>query len=346
MSRLRVFRQTGWFIAGLMTGLPATAAPAEASSMAGVAVAVATTTPPDATATLQAIQSCRRESAALERLDCYDRLLAPLSPSGFDGALVKAGFVGEAWTRATEQEKRREGNTTELLVTQVPGERPTVVITTPAIGHVPPRPVLMFSCVDNITRMQVALMHPLDVHDIAVTLNADNRALRSHWFVRENGTLLESSRGLSGIDEIKQLFGAKTLTVDICDKLQQVELKRVPRVENLLYFMQNTRKRLEPQLKSNTENAAQTTVRTLIYAPETQASSTPEAVVPPLPGLPEMKVEVRSLTENPPQASVIKQGSTVRGFIAGTGPASPDSSATRIYGISTRHFHCCSNSLN
>lgn len=214
MSRLRVFRQTGWFIAGLMTGLPATAAPAEASSMAGVAVAVATTTPPDATATLQAMQSCRRESAALERLDCYDRLLAPLSPSGFDGALVKAGFVGEAWTRATEQEKRREGNTTELLVTQVPGERPTVVITTPAIGHVPPRPVLMFSCVDNITRMQVALMHPLDVHDIAVTLNADNRALRSHWFVRENGTLLESSRGLSGIDEIKQLFGAKTLTVD------------------------------------------------------------------------------------------------------------------------------------
>lgn len=103
----------------------------------------------------------------------------------------------------------------------------------------------------------------------------------------------------------------------ICDKLQQVELKRVPRVENLLYFMQNTRKRLEPQLKSNTENAAKTTVRTLIYAPETQASSTPEAVVPPLPGLPEMKVEVRSLTENPPQASVIKQGSTVRGFIAG-----------------------------
>lgn len=107
-----------------------------------------------------------------------------------------------------------EGLALRIVAGQVPGERPTVVITTPAIGHVPPRPVLMFSCVDNITRMQVALMHPLDVHDIAVTLNADNRALRSHWFVRENGTLLESSRGLSGIDEIKQLFGAKTLTVD------------------------------------------------------------------------------------------------------------------------------------
>lgn len=202
MSRLRVFRQTGWFIAGLVAGLPASASPAETSSM------------DDAAATLQAMQSCRHESAALERLDCYDRILAPEQPGFGKNALVKASFVGEAWTRATEQEKRRQDNTTELLVTQVPGERPTVVITTPAIGHVPPRPVLMFSCVDNITRMQVALMHPLDVHDIAVTLNADNRVLRSHWFVRENGVLLESSRGLSGIDEIKQLFGAKTLTVD------------------------------------------------------------------------------------------------------------------------------------
>ena len=102
------------------------------------------------------MQSCRQETAALERLDCYDRILAP-EQAGFGGAaLVKARYQGEAWARATEQEKRRQGNTTELLVTQVPGERPTVVITTPAIGHVPPRPVLMFSCVDNITRMQVA----------------------------------------------------------------------------------------------------------------------------------------------------------------------------------------------
>ena len=183
MSRLRVFRQTGWFIAGLMVGLPASAATAETSSMAGVAVAAATTTPSDAAATLQSMQSCRREPAALERLDCYDRILSPEQPAFGGAALVKARYQGEAWTRATEQEKRRQGNTTGLLVTQVPGERPTVVITTPAIGHVPPRPVLMFSCVDNITRMQVALRHPLDAHDIAVTLNADSRALRSHWSV-------------------------------------------------------------------------------------------------------------------------------------------------------------------
>lgn len=214
MSRLRVFWQTGWLLAGLLPGLSVLAATEDRPPASSSALTDATAIPSDAQATLQAMQTCRQEPAALERLDCYDRLLSPLSSERFNGALVKASFVGEDWTRATEQEKRRQGNTTELLVMQTPGERPTVIITTPAIGHVPPRPVLMFSCVDNITRMQVALIHPLDMHDIAVTLNADSRTFRSRWFVRENGVLLESSRGLSGIDEIKQLFGAKTLTVD------------------------------------------------------------------------------------------------------------------------------------
>ncbi|MDN8602170.1 type VI secretion system-associated protein VasI [Citrobacter sp. S2-9] len=215
MSRMRFLRRIRWLLAGLLAGLSVSAASANTVPAPGAALAAVTATPPGAQAILQAMQSCRQKPAALERLDCYDLLLAPQSTEGFNGALVKAGFVGEDWTRATEQEKRRKDNTTTLLITQTPGERPTVIISTPAIGHVPPRPVLMFSCVDNITRMQVALMHPLDMHDITVTLNADNRTFRSRWFVRENGVLLESSRGLSGIDEIKQLFGAKTLTVDI-----------------------------------------------------------------------------------------------------------------------------------
>ena len=110
MSRLCVFRQTGWFIAGLMAGLPASAAPTETSSVAGVAVAVATATPPDATATLQAMQSCRQETAALERLDCYDRILAP-EQAGFGGAddltahtgrtfAVYCVIGGDCWSRA------------------------------------------------------------------------------------------------------------------------------------------------------------------------------------------------------------------------------------------------------
>ncbi|KJK73219.1 type VI secretion protein [Salmonella enterica subsp. enterica serovar Livingstone] len=160
------------------------------------------------------MSACRKEPAALERLDCYDRILAPQADSGFAGALVKARYDGEARKRAFEQEAQRADNSTALLLTRTEGEHPTVVITTPAIGSLPPRPVLMFSCVDNITRMQVALSASRQEHDIPVTLKTESGAFRSRWFVRENGFLLEASRGLSGIDEIKQLFGARTLTLE------------------------------------------------------------------------------------------------------------------------------------
>lgn len=170
--------------------------------------------PSSTQATVNAMTVCRKEPAALERLDCYDRILTPEQTKGFNSALVKSRYQGEAWTRAFEQENQRTDNSTGLVITQQPGERPMVIITAPAIGYVPPRPVLMFSCVDNITRMQVALTHSRIENDLDVVLNADNSQFRSHWFIRENGYLLEASRGLSGIDEIKQLFGAKTLTID------------------------------------------------------------------------------------------------------------------------------------
>ncbi|HCR3978688.1 TPA: type VI secretion system-associated protein TagO [Citrobacter koseri] len=168
----------------------------------------------DAQATVDAMNLCRKEPAALERLDCYDRILSPESDTGFAGALVKARYGGEARRRAFEQEKQRTDNSTGLLLTRTEGERPMVIITTPAIGSLPPRPVLVFSCVDNITRMQVALTDSRQESDIPVTLKTEGGAFRSRWFVRENGFLLEASRGLAGIDEIKQLFSAKTLALD------------------------------------------------------------------------------------------------------------------------------------
>ncbi|EAS1760439.1 type VI secretion system-associated protein TagO [Salmonella enterica] len=193
-----------------------TSAPEPAVPSITLAAATATTTDvsvTDSQATVNAMTVCRKEPAPLERLDCYDRILAPEQPALFSSVLVKAHYDGEAWKRAFAQEKQRTDNSTALMITQSPGERPTVIITTPAIGNVPPRPVLMFSCVDNITRMQVALTHAMTPDSLPVSLTTDTHRFTSRWFVRENGSLLESSRGLSGIDEIKQLFGAKTLTI-------------------------------------------------------------------------------------------------------------------------------------
>ena len=132
------------------------------------------------------------------------------------------------------------------------------------------------------------------------------------WFNTRTGNILRQQVSFSEND-LPLLYRTERALQLICDKLQQVELKRQPRVENLLYFVQNTRKRFEPQPGNRTDTAAQTTVRTLVYAPESTASTTAEAV-PPLPDLPEMRVEVRGVANN---ADNVRQGSTVKGFVAG-----------------------------
>ncbi|QUI97237.1 hypothetical protein KCP76_20180 [Salmonella enterica subsp. enterica serovar Weltevreden] len=73
----------------------------------------------------------------------------------------------------------------------------------------------MFSCVDNIADAGGAdPCHDAGRHRRDAD-RTDTRRIRSPLvYPRKRGTLLESSRGLSGIDEIKQLFGAKTLTID------------------------------------------------------------------------------------------------------------------------------------
>jgi type VI secretion system protein VasI len=176
--------------------------------------------------TLAAMTTCRQEPASLVRLDCYDHLLTPAYPD-FSSALVKAQVQGEAWQRAFAQENLRDDNSSNFLTQQTTGEPPSVVITTPAIGIVPPRPVLMFSCIDNITRMQIALPGPLH-HEPNLSVATEKFHADVHWFLRENDSLLESSRGLPGIDEIKQLFGARTLTVALNKTDKGVSAKSDP----------------------------------------------------------------------------------------------------------------------
>ena len=156
---------------------------------------------------LMSVMSCRGEASPLVRLACYDSAL-----SSATGEPVAPTQAGPAWQRATEQERKRTGHSTAFLVSEGAGDNPAVVITTPAIGALPPRPILMLSCIDNITRLQIALGEPQK--DGAVRLSADNDRFDVHWFLRENGYLLESSRGLIGIDEIKRLMTAQTLTVE------------------------------------------------------------------------------------------------------------------------------------
>lgn len=109
------------------------------------------------------------------------------------------------------------------------------------------------------------------------------------WFNTRTGNILRQQMSFSDAD-LPVLYRTERALQLICDKLQQVELKQKPHVENLLYFVQNTRKRFEPQPKRQAGEQSQTTVRTLVYAPEGAPAAA--EVTPPLPDLPDIRVEV------------------------------------------------------
>lgn len=135
------------------------------------------------------------------------------------------------------------------------------------------------------------------------------------WLNTRTGNILRQQLSFSDAD-LPLLYRTERALQLICDKLQQVDLKQPPRVENLLYFVQNTRKRLEPPPKSSVNTPSQTTVRTLVYAPESTLPATSEAV-PPLPDLPEMKVRVQhSGMETSPTGGAMT-GRNVKVFLAG-----------------------------
>lgn len=159
----------------------------------------------------QELLQCRQEVSALLRLDCYDKILKPVE--GISTSVVERSEIA---AKALKQEKQRQQDSTDFLVTQSEGNiSPEVIITTPALGAMPPRPVLVFSCLDNITRMQIITFEPISSSNRAITLKTNTGAkFESHWFIRDNGYLLENSRGLPGIAQIQKLFNAETLHIE------------------------------------------------------------------------------------------------------------------------------------
>lgn len=155
-------------------------------------------------------QKCRLEKAPLDRLDCYDNAWQDQNEFQVNTVIP----TGEIWQRAQDNETSRKDDSLTFIVNDVGTEIDRkVVITTPALGSQPPRPIFMLSCKDNITRMQIILMKPIKGSDLNVKVTADNQENVFKWFIRENGYVIESSRGLDGIAEISALFEATKIQI-------------------------------------------------------------------------------------------------------------------------------------
>lgn len=134
------------------------------------------------------------------------------------------------------------------------------------------------------------------------------------WFNARIGNILRQQITFSTLD-LPLLYRAERALQVICDALQQqADLKRLPRVENLLWFVQNSRKQQEASRAGNA--ATQPAVRTLIYTPTTQETLTSDATLSPLPEVPEQP-EIQSAVQSNPHQQEKTSGLQLRGFAAG-----------------------------
>ena len=155
-------------------------------------------------------RDCPRIVSNIERLACFDQ-----------AAGTPAHTMSRQWS-AQEQDAPTLRRVVTQALERAPGDLmfrlsrgdDEVMISAPADTLVTPAPYLVISCVQNISRLQLVTAHPIDTGRVTVRLLGEHGSTApTPWQVRENGQVLDAGRGLPGIEQIKQLIGAKRIYV-------------------------------------------------------------------------------------------------------------------------------------
>lgn len=155
-------------------------------------------------ALLEEARGCAQEGSRLERLNCYDALFLDAAPSEAPDELPAL------WYAIERQEAGREEGDMGLIANQTQDD---ILISVPALGTTPPRPIMVLACEKWITRFQLHLPEPLGQARVEVRLSGDNGSVTQQWRVRDGGRVVGGGRGLPAIETLRQLLGASTVTL-------------------------------------------------------------------------------------------------------------------------------------
>lgn len=152
---------------------------------------------------LDEAQACAREPQRLERLACFDGVFStPFATSA--GLLAPDANRSERWRQAYAQASERLS-----VVYRDTGQAAGHLVTVPALGARPPRPLLVLQCHNNITELSLMVPNALTIERVRIGLGGD----QSDWRVRDNGFLVSGGRGLPAIRTVKAIESASDITL-------------------------------------------------------------------------------------------------------------------------------------
>ncbi len=147
---------------------------------------------------LEKAQGCTTEPGRLQRLACFDDVFkTPVAVQG--GDYTPRLKSSERWRQAYAQVT---GDSRDNRAYRDTGMAAGLLLTLPALGATPPRPLLVLQCHNNITELALMLPQPMNQDTVRVSINGD----QSLWRLRDDGYVLSAGRGLPAIALAKVLI--------------------------------------------------------------------------------------------------------------------------------------------
>ncbi|EEX91802.1 type VI secretion protein VasI [Vibrio orientalis CIP 102891 = ATCC 33934] len=151
------------------------------------------------------VDQCRIIAKRLERLRCFDQLFdTPVALNGQNHEADKP----KAWMLAYPK-SRAEDNLTPDLNESDSGKDAWVTLPALPLGDVD-SPVLVMSCMDEISRVQLALPKPLIDARISVSVA---QGQREYWRSDDEGVVFSSAQGLPAIELMKRMAQQRKVTL-------------------------------------------------------------------------------------------------------------------------------------
>jgi type VI secretion system protein VasI len=177
---------------------------------------------------LEDARSCTGEPQRLERLACFDVVFStPLSASREELKTPNARR-SERWRQAYASLDKQGAGVSYRDTGRAAGQ----LVTVPALGVQPPRPLLALQCHNNITELTLILPEALDEERVRLGFGQG----QSIWRVRDNGFVLSGGRGLPAIRTVKTLIDHTEARIDSPNS----------RIDGLLFDLSGYREAIEP----------------------------------------------------------------------------------------------------
>lgn len=175
---------------------------------------------------LEQANACAEMDSRLDRLKCYDGIFKTSTPQA-------AASRSSLWHAVEPLEEARSSDDFGFLVRENDDE---VFMSVPAKGTSPPRPLLVLSCQDTITRFQLLMREPIDGARKSLGLDTGQQQIEQTWQVRDDGHVLSGGRGLPAIDTLRGLLDIDRLTLN----------SQMPLLDGLRFDFSGLREAIKP----------------------------------------------------------------------------------------------------